>query len=282
MRLAATLGAAEAGWGRKASRHRTAWPAGASCHVPPARSRLDAVLHVPEPLVQLAGAGAVVVHAQPLLQQRQRCSAVWRSHLPWSEGGPPQAAAVSSASCHQLPAPPPPRPAPHCRCPRRHTATPTHLCAAAALEGELVVGQLLLQVRRQAPALQPHHKPHLTPGGAAGRRRQILSSLEPWRAGPGAAHVGRGAPMRAASWRVGCCARQAGPTPLEGCTRTAALPATRTCGMYTMDHSAASRPCAAWRGTRRSSASTWKRKKEKKNAFVLSGEGARPAQLRLP
>ncbi len=47
----------------------TLFPPAMQCPpLPPSTyARLDAVLHVPKALVQLAGAGAVVVHAQPLL-----------------------------------------------------------------------------------------------------------------------------------------------------------------------------------------------------------------------
>lgn len=56
--------------------------------------------------------------------------------------------------------------------PARPPSPATHLCAAAALKGEAVVGKLLFQVRRQAAALQAHHKPHLRVGwgGLAGNQ----------------------------------------------------------------------------------------------------------------
>ena len=52
------------------------------------------------------------------------------------------------------------RPSPHALL----ESKPPHLPTAAALERKLVVRQLLLQVRRQAAALQPHHKADLQLG----------------------------------------------------------------------------------------------------------------------
>ena len=49
------------------------------------------------------------------------------------------------------------------------TATAVAAPATPTLERELVVGQLVVQVGRQVPALQPHHKPHLLRAAPATR-----------------------------------------------------------------------------------------------------------------